>query len=195
MSEWCQNKKCVLGAAKGSNCSQDEDCDKLNSVEGHCSNEKCTHGKNGLDVSYYKPKECDKNNDQHPYSLHKYCGEITVDGKTSYTGYCKSINSTGKHACKSFENFNELKHVKEEEENYLRGIKYHRNFYDDTPPWDNLIQCPENDKIQINGVELCMSTMEKLDTFLGTVKATNLSSATEKCEYKYNVPHITLQSF
>lgn len=186
----CLNKQCVQGAAIGTNCSKDEDCDLLNSVEGECSNGRCSEGKNGLHVSYYKPKDCDTDQKVHEHSLYQYCGD-TENG--TYTGYCNTIPGTSKKVCKAFQNVAEMQHIKAEEENYLRGIRHPQNFYAQTPPWENLEACTEY--ITVHGKQICASTTEKIDAYLSTVEAQDLQAASDKCNRQYDIPVITLPSF
>tara|TARA_B100000482_G_C12598729_1_gene294299 strand:- start:474 stop:1733 length:1260 start_codon:yes stop_codon:yes gene_type:complete len=186
----CSNKQCVLGAAIGTNCSKDEDCDLLNNVEGECTNGRCSEGKNGLNVSYYKPQECNEYEKINSHSLYQYCGNSE---RSTYTGYCNAIPGTSKKVCKAFENYSELQHVKDEEENYLRGIRHPQNFYPQTPPWENLEVC--SDYITVNGKRICTSTTEKIDAYLGTVEAADLQTAENKCKRRFDVPVLTLPSF
>ena len=193
----CVNKKCVLGSAPGSNCTRDEDCDILQNVEGVCKNNAiCTKGKNGLQVSYYKPKDCSDEDKHYPHSLHNYCGEfLDEDGTKKYTGYCASVNGTKKKACKAFSS-NDVKNIQHEEENYLRGIRHHQNYYEESPPWENLVTCPENELVDVDGGhKLCFPTIEKLNVNLGKVYAQNTYSAEQKCKKNFKVPQVVLPSF
>ena len=191
----CKNKKCAVGPATGSNCSKDEDCDRLNGIEGKCSNDRCSSGKNGIITEYIKPKDCDSNNKNYPYSLHQYCGETEIYGSSVYTGYCESVGNSSKTACKAFSSTQEILYVQDEEENYLRGIRHPRNFYEKTPPWQNLSLCPDDEKISVNGRTFCGSSVDRLNVYLGRVSATDTSSANIKCANEYNVPVVALPSF
>ena len=192
----CKNKKCALGPATGSNCGRDEDCDRLSSVEGTCKDGRCSTGKNGLHVEYIKPKNCSINDKKHPYSLHQYCGKVEQDGSTIYTGVCTQIEGSELHACKAFESTAEIKEVKNEEENYLRGIRYPQNFYDELPPWDNLDLCPREERIEVDGKVICAATTERLEVNMGTVQAKNMGSADIKCKNRnVGLPLVALPSF
>ncbi len=191
----CVNKKCVLGSAPGSNCTTHEDCDILQNVEGVCENNAtCKKGKNGLNVSYYKPKDCSDDDKHYSHSLHNYCGEIVAeDGTKKYTGYCAPVNGSMKKACKAFSH--DVQDIRNEEENYLRGIRHHQNYYKEPPPWENLVKCPESERVDVNGHTLCFPTVEKINVNLGKVHAQNSYSAEQKCHEKFNVPQVALPSF
>jgi hypothetical protein len=192
----CVNQKCTVGSALGSNCQTDEDCDVLQNIEGSCNegDKKCNKGKNGLHISYYKPKECSDDDKKYAHSLHNYCGETTDEyGGEKYTGYCANIEGTSKKVCKAMSS-KEVESIRHEEENYLQGIRHHHNFYSQKPPWENLIQCPQKDRVVVNGHELCYPTVEKISVELGKVHAHDIDSAGQKCSARFNLPHVVLPS-
>lgn len=186
----CVEKKCVLGSAPGSNCTTDADCDILQNVEGVCKNNTiCKKGKNGLQVSYYKPKDCSDDEKQFSHSLHNYCGEIVDEnGTTKYTGYCAPVKGT-LTACKAFSR-QDVINIRRDEEDYLygmQGIRHHQNFHENLPPWENLQVCPDSERINVNGFELCSPTVEKINVNLGKVHAQNKNEAMRKCKETFNV--------
>lgn len=175
-------RSCTVGSSKNSNCTQDEDCDILKPLEGHCSDNKCVKGKSGIDVAYYKPLECDPSQKKYAHSVHQYCGEYSDGKETYYTGTCEFVNDRSFQACKPFKT-DEIAGLQLDEMTKARNAgTLVENFYRDPPPWEKLAECPPNHKIDVNGREICLLTMEKVEAHLGTVDAIDPDHAQQKCQ-------------
>ena len=195
----CDNvtNKCKLGNSKGTNCSKDEDCDNLQTIEGKCSSGTCTKGKIGVDVDYYKPLECSSSAKAFEYSKYQYCGKVQRTDESGnptvkYTGVCEAVPGTSIQACKPFSEgkagLNEIKNIIDDEQDYLMGINHPVNFYKHSPPWENMIPCDKEDRVDINGKSLCFPTVEKVSMNTKTVVADSMEEAKHKCQLNTKYP-------
>ena len=182
-----QSLTCLGGTKDGETCSSHNECDIHDNVRGKCAKTGvCTQGKTGLQAAYYKPVSCSPPSEGE--SKRTYCGKITLDGETKYTGYCEAYrmkdSSEDSYACKAFmsgeEGDDEILEKQFDERDYQIGFK-RENFESGALfPWNQLSTCPETYVKIIDGVQVCTATHEKVDISNSFVNADTREEAIRK---------------
>lgn len=195
-----ENKTCKTGASN-SGCNSHEDCDVIYS-KGQCKNDFCASGQTTVQVTYYKPSDINCQNGSQTVdmcnrkNLYEYCGKITdSEGNEKFSGYCTNpVDNNGEilrdfKTCKPFLNQAEINQVISDENDYDSGC--HRgNFHSVPSNWENLTLC-QNVKV-VDGRTICKSTMDRIDTKLGIIKANTVEQAQNKCDAEY--PNLTVKA-
>lgn len=198
-----QQKTCISGNSKGKQCTSHENCDTMTTfAQGKCVTGKCHSGANKIQGSYIIPstEQCsfEEHSDKHGNSYasqHKFCGAMSHGTKTVYTGYCvvPQCRHTGKDlktfvTCKAFENENEKDTVYHKEIDYQNGHPdtHKQNFHLESPPWESLAVCPEENIKSIGGQIFCDTTVDRTDIKLPEIiLATSVENAQNICNAKY----------
>lgn len=170
-----ESKVCKGGTNDGNKCSAHEDCDEDRKISGKCaSTGVCVEGNTSIRASYYKPKACKPPKEGEAHL--SYCGEINVNGETKYTGYCEAYRmpDTNKdsYACKAFlpgeKGDAEVADKQFSERDYQIGYLNSNFDANDTFIWQKLTTCPETHIKNVDGVQVCTATHDKirLDPFV-----------------------------
>ena len=169
---------CTTGSSIGKRCNTSEDCDQILKVEGKCENNKCKSGKTNISAVYNAPKSCKIQNKDTKFT---YCGENKVGNTTQYHGICTEYEFESKkyHGCKAFESNEEIEKIKDLEIDWQGHLKK-QNFYQDSPKWDNLRVCEQN-----NG--FCSYTTEAIPLYEDDIITQNEKLAKNVCSKKYNL--------
>jgi hypothetical protein len=178
-----QSNTCKTGSLVGKECTTHEHCDRTSFIEGKCAQTGvCSIGKTNIQASYYKPKACTPP-EQGEANL-SYCGEIDMNGKKVFTGYCEAYQIPGKsedsYGCKAFLYQEEVDEKRDSEESFQNGYKNGNFDENHLFDWQRLASCPQSYIKTIDGVSVCTATSEKVNLAPYVLEAEDSSNARSK---------------